>query len=221
MPQPRRGAVLSLQSPRSVVFLRPPKTKPADCPEQDGRLVDFSEEKLLRQSGKAGTETVDRPIAAPVASPKVPPRGLEASSATSYQINNLGHSPSPGDAQSGAVAAEVASVPLTPEVLAAALLGLSPADRARLAALLLGSDNGGGPAGAVESSRIAASNSVGKRGTMAGPRAAWASQGPQRGGMRGQPGPGDGGKARHGHRNGTGQKQGRTPSRTATAAESR
>jgi hypothetical protein len=40
------------------------------------------------------------------------------------------------DAQSGAVSAEAGS--LTPEALAVALLGLSPEDRARIAAMLLG-----------------------------------------------------------------------------------
>jgi hypothetical protein len=49
-----------------------------------------------------------------------------------------GQSTPRGDAQSGAVAAEVVSVPLTPEALAATLLSLSPTDRAGLAGMLLG-----------------------------------------------------------------------------------
>jgi hypothetical protein len=51
----------------------------------------------------------------------------------------LGQSPSSSAAKSGAVSAEAASFPptLTPEALAEALLGLSPDDRARLAAMLL------------------------------------------------------------------------------------
>jgi hypothetical protein len=49
-----------------------------------------------------------------------------------------------GDAQSGAVVESGAS--LTPEAIARALLGLSPVERARLAALLLGQQPGEGEA---------------------------------------------------------------------------
>ena len=66
----------------------------------------------------------------------LPPRGLEAPSATSCPNNNLGQSAFPSGAESGAVAAEVASGGLTPEALAAALLSLPLDDRARLAAFL-------------------------------------------------------------------------------------
>jgi hypothetical protein len=52
-----------------------------------------------------------------------------------------------GDAQSGAVTGETVSIRLTPETLGAALLGLSPADRARLAAMLLGQQTGHGNVG--------------------------------------------------------------------------
>ena len=52
--------------------------------------------------------------------------------------SELEQSTFPGAAQSGAVAVE--PVALTPQALAAALLGLSPADRARLAAVLLRQD---------------------------------------------------------------------------------
>jgi hypothetical protein len=68
----------------------------------------------------------------------VPPAGLETLSASSLSNNNLRQSSLPADAQSGAVGAEAAPVQLTPEALAAAILALSPADRARLAALLVG-----------------------------------------------------------------------------------
>jgi hypothetical protein len=67
---------------------------------------------------------------------KVPPRGLETASVTRYFTNDLGQLAFPCGAESGAVPAELAR--LTPEALAAALMGLSPADRARLAALLVG-----------------------------------------------------------------------------------
>jgi len=51
------------------------------------------------------------------------------------------------DAQSGAVTGETVSVRLTPEAPGAALLGLSSADRARLAAMLLGQQTGQSDAG--------------------------------------------------------------------------
>jgi hypothetical protein len=68
--------------------------------------------------------------------PEIPPAGLETVSATTCPDKDLGQSPIPGGAESGAVAAEVASGWLTPEALATALLSLPPADRARLAAYL-------------------------------------------------------------------------------------
>jgi hypothetical protein len=70
----------------------------------------------------------------------VPPRGLETADATRFPNNDLGQSPFLSGAESGAVAAEVAR--LTPKALAAALMGLPPADRARLAAVLLGQQTG-------------------------------------------------------------------------------
>ena len=71
----------------------------------------------------------------------IPPRGLEGLSTTASPTNDLGQSPFPSGAESGAVAAEIPSGGLTPEVLAAALLSLPLDDRARLAALLLGKPN--------------------------------------------------------------------------------
>jgi hypothetical protein len=72
----------------------------------------------------------------------VPLVGLETLSATTFTDNNLRQTLPEGDAQSGAVAAESVSVPVTPELLAATLLGLSPEDRARLAAVLLAKQEG-------------------------------------------------------------------------------
>ena len=68
----------------------------------------------------------------------IPQRGLEAVGVTTSIENGLEKSTPRGAAISGAVAAESRSVPLTVEALAAALLALSPSDRARLAALLIG-----------------------------------------------------------------------------------
>jgi hypothetical protein len=68
--------------------------------------------------------------------------GLEPAAATGIHNNDLRQSPQEGAAKSGAVPAE-ASTP-TVESLAAALLALPPADRARLAALLLGQAEGEG-----------------------------------------------------------------------------
>ena len=64
---------------------------------------------------------------------KVPPRGLETLPVSPDSHTGLRHSPAVGAAESGAV---------SPELLAAALLNLSPADRARLAAMLLGQAEG-------------------------------------------------------------------------------
>ncbi len=68
--------------------------------------------------------------------------GLETLSATTFPGNNLRQPPLGRAAQSGAVAPESMSVPLTPELLAAGLLGLSAEDRAQLAAMLLGQPEG-------------------------------------------------------------------------------
>jgi hypothetical protein len=70
--------------------------------------------------------------------PEIPPAGLEPVSITGHRNNDLGQSPFPSGAESGAVAAEATSGCLTPDALAAALLSLPLADRALLAALLLG-----------------------------------------------------------------------------------
>jgi hypothetical protein len=69
-------------------------------------------------------------------------------------INDLQQSPQAGAAQSGAVDAESPSTSNL-EALAAALLALPPADRARLAAMLLGgqaqgSDQTAGDSGKME-----------------------------------------------------------------------
>jgi hypothetical protein len=68
----------------------------------------------------------------------VPPRGLETTGATSKPTRELHQMPLGRDAQSGAFAVEAPSFRLTPEALAAALLGLSQTERAWLAAMLLG-----------------------------------------------------------------------------------
>jgi hypothetical protein len=61
------------------------------------------------------------------------PRGFELTDANPLSLNSLQQSPQPGAAQSGAV---------TVEALLAMLATLSPADRARLAALLSGQAEG-------------------------------------------------------------------------------
>lgn len=74
----------------------------------------------------------------------IPPRGLETDSTTAISDNTLAQSSFSSGAQSGAVCDETGSAVLTVEALAAALLGLSPEDRARLAAMLLGQGEGKG-----------------------------------------------------------------------------
>src|SRR5262245_17257745 len=70
----------------------------------------------------------------------VPRPGLEPLSASDCSTDNLGPTSIQDGAESGAVATE--AVRVTPKALAAALLSLSPADRARLAALLIEKDKG-------------------------------------------------------------------------------
>jgi hypothetical protein len=64
------------------------------------------------------------------------PRGFEPSDASTLPINDLQQSLQSSAAQSGAIGAEAPSRSDL-EALAAALLSLSPTDRARLAALLI------------------------------------------------------------------------------------
>jgi hypothetical protein len=66
-----------------------------------------------------------------------PPRGFEPDSLSTISTNDLRQSTPDGAAKSGAVGAESTSTGNL-ESLAAALLALPPADRARLAALLAG-----------------------------------------------------------------------------------
>jgi hypothetical protein len=70
-----------------------------------------------------------------------PPRGLETESGSSNSDNKLGQTSFQSGAESGAVSTETA-LPLTAELLAAALMALSPVDRARLAVLLTGEQPG-------------------------------------------------------------------------------
>jgi hypothetical protein len=72
----------------------------------------------------------------------MPLRGLEALDATSNSDNNLRQSSSRRAAQRGALADNTSSAVQTAEALAAALLALPPAERARLSALLLGRQPG-------------------------------------------------------------------------------
>jgi hypothetical protein len=73
--------------------------------------------------------------------PVIPPRGLETVSTSRTTDNKLGQTSFQSGAESGAVSTETPSG-LTAEALAAALMALSPADRARLAALLTGEQTG-------------------------------------------------------------------------------
>jgi hypothetical protein len=68
----------------------------------------------------------------------VPLVGLEPDSATSDPDSNLGQFDFQSDAKSGAVCREIASMTLTPDSLAAALLALPADDRACLAGMLTG-----------------------------------------------------------------------------------
>jgi hypothetical protein len=79
--------------------------------------------------------------------------GLEPLAPSTAQDNDLRQTPQDGAAESGAVSVDPST--LTLEALAAALLALPPADRARLAALLLGgeakgSDQTAGDTGTME-----------------------------------------------------------------------
>src|SRR5262249_23944140 len=78
------------------------------------------------------------PIFNPCQYLQLPPRGLESLPLNASDDSHLRQSTILRAAQSGAVGAEPADALFTAERLAAALRGSAPADRARLAALLLG-----------------------------------------------------------------------------------